>query len=894
MYQFIKAALWCWVLFVTPALLSAQECGTIPTTEQLEHLTQTREKRQQFDARAMAEDRSGGSLHWIPVQFHEFVATNTTYPTVFDSDIAAWMGDLNNRFLPYGIQFFECNTRDTFVNPVLYNFDITEEPQLAQYEVAGVINVYLMSTVTANGSSLGGYSYLPPSADRIVLSKASGNVSDNKVFLHEIGHYLGLYHTHGKTNTGTTDELVNGTNCLVAGDDVCDTPADPNVLYNGGCVYSLGGFDANGHPYNPDMGNHMSYANKLCRNHFSVGQMNRMAYTALHDRNYLGGCAHPSSCDVPITTLPVVFDFENGLDGWITKSYEGFEFIPFLHGTGPTPTTATGPDAAFSGNGYVYMEASNAGPYGAYAVLISPCIDLRGVESPKVTFHYHSYGADVYETAAQISIDGGHTYTGPQSFNTLFYETGDQGNGWKTVTCDLSAYKTVPALQIRLVVSTYGELGDIAFDSIAVYNDPGSTCNLSYTTETYNITCHGANDGQLSINGYGNNVSSFTYNWSTGATSAIITNLGPGMYTVTVTANNGCSVVAAIPMLSPNYLYGTTTQTNVAVAGQLTGAATVLAMGGTLPYSYQWTTGATTAGITGLAAGVYTVTVTDQNGCTFIKTVQITQPTVVVNCASYQWTFPWASSVDNALGIFTQVSNSIDHFNWTRQSGATPTANTGPNAAYHGSHYWYTKASGGNAPNKSAMLKTMHCLRLNQLNNPVFEFYYHMYGNQMGSLSVQVSTDNEVTWTTIWTISGNQGNQWQKATVNLLPHRTDFTRLRIVGITGTGVASDMAIDALYIGEAGTNQFIPSDEMVEAPGMAVFPNPSASMFTLQMDETEWCEQIDVYNPTGQLIFTQNTYAQLVTIDLSGQTPGTYYLRVRNGEQIRMVRLLLAGN
>jgi hypothetical protein len=99
-----------------------------------------------------------------------------------------------------------------------------------------------------------------------------------------------LYHTHGKTNTGSTDELVDGTNCTVAGDKVCDTPPDPNLsgkVSETDCSYTGAGNDRNGMPFKPDTYNMMSYAPKKCRQNFTSGQFARINYTALNHRSYL-------------------------------------------------------------------------------------------------------------------------------------------------------------------------------------------------------------------------------------------------------------------------------------------------------------------------------------------------------------------------------------------------------------------------------------------------------------------------------------------------------------------------------------------------------------------------------------------------------------------------------
>ncbi|MBL0050354.1 MAG: hypothetical protein IPP29_01925 [Bacteroidetes bacterium] len=60
------------------------------------------------------------------------------------------------------------------------------------------------------------------------------------------------------------------------------------------------------------------------------------------------------------------------------------------------------------------------------------------------------------------------------------------------------------------------------------------------------------------------------------------------------------------------------------------GSVTAQPLGGTAPYSYVWSTGATTQTISSLAAGTYTVTITDANGCTKVGTATITQPNALV------------------------------------------------------------------------------------------------------------------------------------------------------------------------------------------------------------------------------------------------------------------------
>ena len=78
-------------------------------------------------------------------------------------------------------------------------------------------------------------------------------------------------------------------------------------------------------------------------------------------------------------------------------------------------------------------------------------------------------------------------------------------------------------------------------------------------------------------------------------------------------------------------------------------------------------------------------------------------------------------------------------------------------------------------------------------------FAYHMYGATTGTLSVEASDDNGATWTTLWTLSGDQGNQWYEASVNLSGYTSQID-LRIQAVTGTSFTSDIAIDLTRLQE----------------------------------------------------------------------------------------------
>lgn len=169
-------------------------------------------------------------------------------------------------------------------------------------------------------------------------------------------------------------------------------------------------------------------------------------------------------------------------------------------------------------------------------------------------------------------------------------------------------------------------------------------------------------------------------------------------------------------------------------------------------------------------------------------------------CTATISSFPYNEGFESGLGQWTQATG--DDLNWTNQTGGTPSSGTGPSAANEGSQYMYIEASSPNYPSKTGQLLSP-CFDLSSLNNATLNFSYHMSGAAMGTLRVDVSTDNGTTWTnSAWTINGNQGTAWKDASVDLSAY-SGTIRLRFTGITGSSYTSDICIDGLSVSGGGT-------------------------------------------------------------------------------------------
>ena len=180
-----------------------------------------------------------------------------------------------------------------------------------------------------------------------------------------------------------------------------------------------------------------------------------------------------------------------------------------------------------------------------------------------------------------------------------------------------------------------------------------------------------------------------------------------------------------------------------------------------------------------------------------------TQSNASNGCTGDISSFPYTATLENNLNGWTQ--DNTDDLNWTFRSGTTPSSNTGPSSAAQGSYYLYVEASGNTGyPNKGAIL-TSPCFNLSSASQATFSFAYHMYGaSDMGTFALQASTNNGATWTSVWSDSGNQGNQWNTASVNLSAYLGGTVKLRFNRVTGGTWQADIAIDNFNLSTTGSS------------------------------------------------------------------------------------------
>ena len=171
-------------------------------------------------------------------------------------------------------------------------------------------------------------------------------------------------------------------------------------------------------------------------------------------------------------------------------------------------------------------------------------------------------------------------------------------------------------------------------NAFATISEP-STLAVSFINQV-NVSCYGGTNGSVTAIATGG-TQSYSYMWTPGnITATTLSNIAAGNYIITVTDNNGCQVqnnLSIIQPASPLLVIGSSTTTSCYAGGN--GTLSSVAIGGTSPYTYNWMPGnVNTQNVSSQAAGTYTVTTTDAQGCVASNTVTVTQPPQIVATTS--------------------------------------------------------------------------------------------------------------------------------------------------------------------------------------------------------------------------------------------------------------------
>ncbi|MFM8951213.1 MAG: beta strand repeat-containing protein, partial [Bacteroidota bacterium] len=215
-----------------------------------------------------------------------------------------------------------------------------------------------------------------------------------------------------------------------------------------------------------------------------------------------------------------------------------------------------------------------------------------------------------------------------------------------------------------------------------------------------NVNCYNGANGSIS-SAISGGTAPFNYNLNQGSTqtTGIFNNLSAGSYNILVTDANGCTATSSQVLSQPSALLTSASTTASTCLNGTNGTASVTVSGGTSPYSYQWSnSGSSSATANNLSAGTYSITVTDNNGCTYTLSAvvsNITGPvitnTLTSNNSCYQsgngsvsvsisggtgpFTFVLGGSATQSIGTFSNLNAGPDTIMVTDNNGCIALTN---------------------------------------------------------------------------------------------------------------------------------------------------------------------------------------------------------------------------
>ena len=474
-------------------------------------------------------------------------------------------------------------------------------------------------------------------------------------------------------------------------------------------------------------------------------------------------------------------------------------------------------------------------------------------------------------------------------------------------------------------------------DSVNVTIHPAVNLSLS----TVDASC-GNSDGEVTATATGGD-GNFNYLWNTGSATSSLTGLLAGTYAVTVTDGNGCSATDVASVSSVGGPSITLSSTDISCFGANDGSATLTATGGSTPYVILWNNGAFSTSLNGLSAGTYSVSVTDNGGCTAVGSVTINEPTQILPVPAS--TLASCGGSDGTASVNTTGGVSPYTYIWDDPAQQTTATATGLPAGLY--NVTVTDANGCSSVVSSGVSNA------NAATVSVAGVDVTCEGGQDGEATATVSGGGTAPFTYAWNDPSNQstanatglsagsynvvvtdslgcvtvgqtiiGFQHPRPVVDLGNDTVICNDAEITLDAGGGFASYLwstsAIgQTIQVNDSGIyhvtvedfNTCVGSDtirirladcvgfeELAVEPELVIYPNPSNGIVNLRgKDLPSGDLQLEVYHSSGQLVHREKLVSApgefFHTLDLSSTAQGVYLLRISGSNFVSVQRVTI---
>lgn len=582
------------------------------------------------------------------------------------------------------------------------------------------------------------------------------------------------------------------------------------------------------------------------------------------------------------------------------------DIADFNPGTGTNNLTSTGAADVF------ISKLDNSGNY-VWAKKFGGTSADFGI-SVSVNSAGYIYTTGTFNGTANFNPNGTFNLTSGGSYDIFIQRMGPCTNTSNTINEAACLTYTLNS-QTYTSTGTYTQIltNAAGCDSVLTINLRISNISSSVSSQTA-VSCFGGNNGSAAILALGGIVP-YSYSWTpSGGTNATGINLTASTYTCTITDSIGCVKTQVLTITQPSALSASASViTNASCTND--GSASVIASGGTSPYSYLWSNSVTLQNVTGLISGPYSITVTDDNGCTSSDNIVITNsilpPTpsicmVTVDGASVNniiyWDQTTYTNADSFI-VYREVSTSVysrigavssdslsEFIDTSRSIGP---ANGNPNVgAYR--YKLQVRDTCGNYSGLSPYHNTIYIIDAG-LGQFTWSLPYAIEGapNPVSNYVLLCDTANVDIWGPVGVVSGTQTS----ATDPGFSDHSSIANWRVKtnwSITCEPTRATVNTTRSNIKHAAVGTGIIAFKGDPA-SVFIYPNPAKDEVSVFLSPDIKNAVIKIINLMGQTVYEEKLQTSggnlNLKLDVSGYSKGIYNVRIENGNSSVIKKLVI---
>ncbi|PLX14467.1 MAG: hypothetical protein C0594_00015 [Marinilabiliales bacterium] len=396
-------------------------------------------------------------------------------------------------------------------------------------------------------------------------------------------------------------------------------------------------------------------------------------------------------------------------------------------------------------------------------------------------------------------------------------------------------------------------------ENIAV-NEP---LPLNASSNVTDASCYGMCDGFATVFSSGG-VAPYAYNWENGQTDATATGLCAGIARFEIYDNNGCLLSDSTEIGEPTEILITPTVTDAACSGS-DGEITVSVTGGTAPYNYSWPSGGTLSAESGLSAGIYDVTVYDDNGCESYLNISVnnTDAPVVIETVENQ---SCSYTCDGIISL--ELSGGTDPYSINWNTGETSDSI----ADLCEGNYSYTITDDvGCITTNMVEISAPDSLVLTMGSTPELD------AQEDGSAFVS-ATGGTTPYSYVWNDDMIQ---------------SEDTAYNLASGMYTVIVTDdngcIATDSVFV---DFEVFV--NNVVQTANIVIYPNPTRDIINIEMSNVDTEIEISVITPQGKLVLSEIVEKEghiHQSYDVSSYPKGLYIVKIVNNEKVFVRRIIV---